>query len=267
MDKTALDQIAAILEQADLRIKEFKRDTYEESFQKYVQDNASVFSRLNAISAEESPREEQDRDREAVADALAVKAEEMLAAAKNRTKRETMQLNLNLYMVSYFLPAIVAYQRQCGGREEDMMKLTTAICDRWAVSFKNHIQVSDYESIKSGFKQKLCFVTTAVCQGLHKSQDCREITLMKQYRDEYLLSQEDGERVVHEYYDIAPTIVKRIAKEASPEEKYLYLWNYYIKRCVELVQENQNEQCRKLYETMMTELKEEYMVTDQHKHE
>lgn len=267
MDKTALDQIAAILEQADLRIKEFKRDTYEESFQKYVQDNASVFSRLNAISPEERSTEEQERDREEAADCLAVKAEEMLAAAKNRTKRETMQLNLNLYMVSYFLPAIVAYQRQSGGREEDMKKLTAAICDRWAVSFKNHIQVSDYESIKSGFKQKLCFVTTAVCQGLHKSQDCREIALMKQYRDEYLLSQEDGERVVHEYYDIAPTIVKRIAKEASPEEKYLYLWNHYIKRCVELVQENQNEQCRKLYETMMVGLKEEYMVTDQHKHE
>ena len=125
-----LDQIAAILEQADLRIKEFKRDTYEESFQKYLQDNASVFSQLNEISAEEVPLEEQDRNREAAADCLAVKAEEMLAAAKNRTKRETMQLNLNLYMVSYFLPAIVAYQRQCGGREEDMKKLTTAICDR-----------------------------------------------------------------------------------------------------------------------------------------
>lgn len=262
-----LDQIAAILEQADLRIKEFKRDTYEESFQKYLQDNASVFSQLNEISAEEVPLEEQDRNREAAADCLAVKAEEMLAAAKNRTKRETMQLNLNLYMVSYFLPAIVAYQRQCGGREEDMKKLTTAICDRWAVSFKNHIQVSDYESIKSGFKQKLCFVTTAVCQGMQKPQDCREIALMKRYRDEYLLRQEDGEAVVHEYYDIAPTIVKRIAKEASPEEKYLYLWNHYIKKCVELVEHNQNEQCRSLYEVMMNELKEEYMVTDQHKHE
>ena len=103
-----LDQIAAILEQADLRIKEFKRDTYEESFQKYLQDNASVFSQLNEISAEEVSLEEQDRNREAVADCLAVKAEEMLAAAKNRTKRETMQLKLHLYMVSYFLPAIVS---------------------------------------------------------------------------------------------------------------------------------------------------------------
>lgn len=265
MDKIALDQAAALLEQADLRIAEFKRDTYEESFQKYLDMNDAVFSQLNAIGAGDLSPEEQDQERNSVADCLAIKAEELLAAAKNRTKREKMQLNLNLYMVSYLLPAIVEYQRKYGGREEERKKLTTAICDRWAVSFKNHIQASDYESIKGGFKQKLCFVTTAVCQGLHKQQDCKELTMMKQYRDGYMLSLENGEALIHEYYDIAPTIVKRIAKEASPEEKYLYLWNHYIKKCVELLEHNQNEQCKDLYEAMMTELREEYLVTNQHK--
>lgn len=265
MDKTALDQVAAMLEQADLRIAEFKRDTYEESFHKYLEENASVWNRLNSIGAEELSAEDQNQERIQVADCLALKAEDMLAAAKNRTKREKMQLNLNLYMVSYFLPAIIASQRKSGGREEDMKQLTAAICDRWAVSFKNHIQASDYESIYGGFKQKLCFVTTAVCQGLHKPQDCRELTMMKQYRDEYLLRQENGEALIREYYDIAPTIVKRIAKEASPEEKYLYLWNRYIKKCVDLLEQNRNEQCRDVYETMMSELREEYMVTNRHK--
>lgn len=267
MDKAALDQVAAMLEQADLRIAEFKRDTYEAAFQKHLEEHAAVWSQLNDIGAQELSEEEKEQERAAVADCLAVKAEEMTAAVRNRTKRETMQINLSLYMVSYFLPAIVAYQRQCGGREEDMKKLTTAICDRWAVSFKNHIQTSDFESIKGGFKQKLCFVTTAVCSGLHKPQDCREITIMKQYRDEYLLRQDDGEALVHDYYDIAPTIVKRIAKEASAEDKYLYLWNRYIRKCVELVEQNRNEQCREVYESMMTELKKEYMVTNEHKHE
>lgn len=265
MDKIALDQIAALLEQADLRIAEFKRETYEESFYKHLEENVSVWSQLNAIGAGELSPEEQNQERTRVADCLALKAEAMLAETKNRTKREKMQLNLNLYMVSYFLPAIIAYQRKSGGGEDDMKKLTAAICDRWAVSFKNHIQASDYESIKSGFKQKLCFVTTAVCQGLHKPQDCRELTMMKQYRDEYLLGQENGEAMIREYYDIAPTIVKRIAREASPEDKYLYLWNHYIKKCVDLVERNQNEQCREVYEAMMSELREEYLVSNRHK--
>lgn len=260
MDAIALNQVSAILDQAELRIAEFKRDTYEESFQRYLEDNASVWNELMQIETRECSVQEQERAE--VADCLARKAEELLAGAKNRTKRETMQMNLNLYMVSYFLPAIVAYQRRSGAKEDDMKKLTAAICDRWALSFKNHIQVSDYESIKAGFKQKLCFVTTAVCQGLHKPQDCRELTMMKRYRDGYLMNQEDGAAVIHEYYDIAPTIVKRIAKEASPEEKYLYLWNNYIRKCVELVEQSRNEQCREVYEQMMAELREEYLVTN-----
>lgn len=265
MDKVALDQVAAMLEQSELRIAEFKRDTYEESFQKYLERNASVFSQLTAIGTEELSEEEKERERALVADCLVQKSEEMLEAAKNRNKRETLQINLSLYMVSYFLPAIVAYQRRGGGREEDMKKLTTVICDRWTARFKNRIQTSDYESIKAGFKQKLCFVTTAVCQGLHKPQNCRELVMMKEYRDRYLLRQENGEALIHEYYDIAPTIVKRIAKEAAPEEKYLYLWNHYIKKCVALLEANQKEQCREVYEAMMMELREEYLVTNQHK--
>ncbi len=265
MDKTALDQISALLEQADLRIAEFKRDTYEESFQKHLEDNAAVWNQLNAIGDSGLSPEEMERERACVADYIALKAEELLAGAKNRTGREKLQLTLNLYMVSYFLPAIVAYQRRCGGREEDIRKLTDAICGRWAVSFKNHIQTSDYESIREGFKQKLCFVTTAVCQGLQKPQDCREVMIMKQYRDQYLLSLEDGAALVHAYYDIAPTIVKRIAKEASPEDKYLYLWERYLKKCVELAEQRRNEQCREVYETMMEELREEYLITNQHK--
>jgi hypothetical protein len=262
MDELVLTQIADMLSEAERKNKEFKRDTYEESFHTYLDDNASVWSQLNAIG--ELPQEVQDEERSAVADCLVHRAEELLASVKSRSKRETLQLNLNLYMVSYFLPALVAYQRRSGGREEDMKKLTGAICDAWSLAFKNHIQTADFESIQSGFKQKLCFVTTAVCRGLHQPADCRELVMMKQYRDTYLLRQPDGERLIHEYYDIAPTIVKRIEKEASPEEKYLYLWNHYIRQCVALLDDNRQEQCREVYEGMMNELKEEYMITNRH---
>jgi hypothetical protein len=265
MDELVLKQIADMLSEAERKNKEFKRDTYEESFHNYLDENASVWSQLNGIG--ELPQEEQDTERSAVADCLVHRAEEMLKSAKSRSKRDTLQLNLNLYMVSYFLPALVAYQRRSGGREDDMKKLTGTICDTWSRSFKNQIQTADFESIQAGFKQKLCFVTTAVCQGLQKPQDCRELVMMKQYRDTYLLNQPDGEALIREYYDIAPTIVKRIEKEASPEEKYLYLWNQYIKPCVSLLDDNRQEQCREVYEAMMNELKDQYMVTNRHEKE
>ena len=76
---------------------------------------------------------------------------------------------------------------------------------------------------------------------------------------------EEGEHLIRVFYDIAPTIVISIAREASPGEKYLYLWDTYISKCVSFVENNENEKCRNLYEAMIEELKEEYMVTDRHK--
>ena len=85
---------------------------------------------------------------------------------------------------------------------------------------------------------------------------------MKQFRDGYFSRNEEGRRLIEEYYDIAPTIVKRIAREDNPGEKYLYLWNTYIRKCVDLITREENERCGQLYRAMMAELKEEYMVTD-----
>lgn len=265
MNNMHLDQIAGMLDQAADRISEFRKETYAASFERHLEENISVWCAFSSVWNEDTPDREQAYIQ--VADCLTDKAQRMQECVKGRTKREELQLNMNLYMVSYFLPAIIAYQRRCGAAEEEMKKMTGTICDRWNERFGQHIQAADYESIQAGFKQKLCFVTTAVCCGLHKPQDCREIELMKRYRDEYLFRQDDGQEIIREYYDIAPTIVKRIAREATPEEKYLYLWEHYISKCVAHVENHENERCRQLYEMMMSELKTEYMVTDRHKQE
>lgn len=260
MDNSKLNQIAGMLDQARDRIAEFRKDTYVESFQKYLEKNISVWNILADTCNTDIP--ERDEECAQVAECLVYKASEMLEEIQARREREAMRLDLSLYMVSFFLPALLDYQRICGGKEEAMKKLTDEICGVWGKRLGQHIQASDYGSIQAGFKQKLCFVTTAVCCGLHKPQDCREIELMKRYRDEYLFIQQDGEALIKEYYDIAPTIVKRIAQGASPEEKYLYLWEHYISRCISFVENHENERCRQLYEAMMSELRAEYMVTD-----
>lgn len=265
MDNMQLDQISGMFEQAPDRISEFKKESYAASFESHLEEYASVWCALTEAWNADTPDREKQRIQ--AAECPAVKARCMLESAGGRTKRQQLQHNLNLYMVSYFLPALIAYQRRRGVPEGETFELTGAICGSWNTHFGQHIQAADYESIQAGFKQKLCFVTTAVCCGLHRPQDCKEIQLMKQYRDEYLFRQEDGQALIREYYDIAPTIVKRIAREAVPEEKYLYLWNHYISKCVTYVEQQENERCRRLYEMMMSELKQEYMVTDRHKQE
>lgn len=256
------ERIKGLLEQAEVWIAAFKKETYEESFQKYVEEYRPVWDMTAAALHDDRLLQEQEEERARIAEAFVQGARGRLDAVSGRTKKEKLQYEMNLYMVTYVLPALLCWE-DCGGRQkEETKRLTDMICGRWQEAFGARIQAADYEVIRSGFKQKLCFVTTAVCRGLNKPADCREITLMKQFRDGYFSRNEEGRRLIGEYYDIAPTIVKRIAREANPGEKYLYLWNTYIRKCVDLITRDENERCGRLYRSMMAELKEEYMVTD-----
>lgn len=256
------ERIKGLLEQAEVWIAAFKKETYEESFQKYVEEYRPVWDTTAAALHDDRLLQEQEEERARIAEAFVQGARGRLDAVSGRTKKEKLQYEMNLYMVTYVLPALLCWEN-CGGRQkEETKRLTDMICGRWQEAFGARIQAADYEVIRSGFKQKLCFVTTAVCRGLNKPADCREIKLMKQFRDGYFSRNEEGRRLIGEYYDIAPTIVKRIAREANPGEKYLYLWNTYIRKCVDLISRDENERCGRLYRSMMAELKEEYMVTD-----
>lgn len=256
------ERIEGLFDQVERWIAEFKKETYEAAFQRYLDENRPVWDMIEAAVKDDRLLQEQEQARAQIAEAFVQGAACRLEAVSGRSKKEKLQYQMNLYMVTYVLPALICRQERCGRPKEETKRLTDVICGRWQESFGARIQASDYASIQSGFKQKLCFVTTAVCRSLRKPGDCREIVLMKRFRDGYFSRSEEGKRLIEEYYDIAPTIVKRIAREADSGEKYLYLWNTYIKKCVDLIAAEENEQCGRLYRAMMSELKEAYMVTD-----
>ena len=266
MGRSAMEpeRIAGLFDQAEARIAEFKKETYEESFRAYLEKNVSVWDMIGEARAGDMLLQEQEEASAQIADAFISGARRKVDVVKGRAKRDTLQYQLNLYMVSYVLPAVIEWQKRCGRQEEETKQITNAVCSRWEAAFGARIQASGHASIQAGFRQKLCFVTTAVCCGLQRPQDCREIVLMKQFRDGYFTETQEGRSLIQEYYDIAPTIVKRIAREADSTAKYQYLWNTYIRKCVDYLEKGQNEQCSRLYQLMMQELKEEYMVTAPH---
>ena len=59
----------------------------------------------------------------------------------------------------------------------------------------------------TGQQYSPCFITTAVCEYFGKSDDCRELTTLRNYRDKWLKNQPDGQKLIDEYYKIAPSIV------------------------------------------------------------
>ncbi|MDE7016782.1 MAG: hypothetical protein K2P65_04270 [Lachnospiraceae bacterium] len=261
MEQIELTAVAALLDQTQKWLKGFRKETYADSFEAFMEENRELWVSFRRLFLK---KEESLQAQEAVAVALTTKMQELLDAGKSRRGKEETQLDVGLYLVSYVFPALLSCQENPKS-DGNAAKMADAICKKWNGTFRGHtIQYADFASIQNGFKQKLCYVTTAICQGLHKSQNCREVQLMKAYRDEYLVLQEGGEEITREYYDIAPTIVKRIAKEASPEEKYQYLWEHYLQFCVAMVESGKYEECKETYMQMIEELKREYLITDHH---
>lgn len=259
MSKIDLAAVAALIDQGEKRVREFNRDTYADSFSAFLEENEELWKEFRRLFQEESNDEETEK---AVAEALIKKAQSLVEEQTKRVKKEQTQLNINLFVVSYVLPAII----ECQGyqkKDSNACKMAEAICAGWKEAFPKYaISYADFASIQGGFKQKLCYVTTAVCKALHKPQNCPELSAMKRYRDDYMLHQENGEQMVLEYYDIAPTIVKRIEKEAEPEAKYQYLWEHYLRFCLAMIEAGQYEECKEKYTEMVEELRKQYIVTN-----
>lgn len=248
----ALQNVVPVFEDMDLKLRGFKKDTYSTLFTEYLEKNHEYFGALNQFLASD----EDKNDYQELANHIIEYAENMLNQLESKIKKENLQLNLNMFMAIYFLPAILE------GKQANAQEFADTVCEKWAVKFKgSNIKSADFASIQSGFKSKLCYVTTVVCKSLHKPEDCYELNLLKDYRDHYLVGTENGEELIQKYYDIAPTIVKRIDKTENAEEKYRYIWERYLKPCIAYIEHGEKEECGKTYIHMIEELQNQFVIT------
>ena len=104
-----------------------------------------------------------------------------------------------------------------------------------------------------------CFITTAVCKCLDKSDDCEELTILRNYRDNWLKEQPDGKKLIAEYYHIAPKIVAAIEERVDRENIYRGLLDDYIIPCVEDIKIGKNENAKERYIMMVEKLRKKYV--------
>lgn len=228
----------------------FKKDKYEAAFDNLYHiyedtlkavDNAYLYSE----SKEELLTE--------FAANFVKEADKEIELLPKKGAKDQKLMDYNLSLAVYVIPIILQYK----GKSSE--PLADKILEEWKKAYpKTNVGKSDFENINNGFRKKLCYITTAVCETLGKGDDCYELTLLRNYRDEYLLSQEDGEEIVSEYYNIAPTIVNRINKMPDAKKIYKNVWEKYLKPCIRLIEEDNNFECKKIYTSMVRELQNEY---------
>ena len=103
-----------------------------------------------------------------------------------------------------------------------------------------------------------CYITTAVCGSLHKPDDCYELTLFRAFRDGWLQAQPDGDALIAEYYEIAPSIVQAIDALPNAKEIYRTIWDKHLAPCLAMLEAKNMRGCKEAYKKMVLDLKEKF---------
>lgn len=249
--ESVLEDLAAMMKK-DNALKEFKRDRYTDSFARYYKEHKPVLAEFSKIYVQSGCSEAVAKK---AAGAFLEYMEQEIASVSKRSTKESKVMDASLVLVVYVLPAMQEYKGQA------MEALSDCLVALWRERFpKNQISKSTFEQINGGFKRKLCYITTAVCESLGKEDDCMELNLLRRYRDQYLMHSEEGAKIIEGYYDIAPTIVNRINKQADSAGIYQEIWECYLKKCVSLIQSDRKEECKEVYSSMVNYLTKEYVI-------
>lgn len=237
------------------KVGEFKRKTYSDVFEK-VTRFIKVFRRKSPVYAK---RQKKTDAKKLVEELALVIPDYALGKIGEQSKKEKDRLyvDFNLNMAVYVVP-ILNYS----GNEwcEKLAKRMVELWNEKKVS-KLTLSYSTYDNIKSGFKSRLCYITTAVCEHLDKPDDCYELTTLRDYRDHYLMQTEEGRGIVEDYYEIAPGIVMMINMRKDAEAVYSNLYQQYLVPCIEMIEAGENEACQNLYMDMVHNLQKEYLYS------
>lgn len=95
-----------------------------------------------------------------------------------------------------------------------------------------------------------CWLTTACCEYKGLEDDCKELTILRRFRDEILMNMPDGKEMIQTYYQEAPRIIIQINQCEQKNE--IYDWIYEkILNIINKIEEKKYDQAVTDYLYMM----------------
>jgi hypothetical protein len=102
-----------------------------------------------------------------------------------------------------------------------------------------------------------CFLTTACVEYAGLSDDCHELQVLRNFRDNYVVTLPKGDEILAEYYSTAPQIVRDIQASCHRDEVLQKLFNQ-VKEIVVLIDAGCNQQAANCYTNMFRALKQQH---------
>lgn len=107
-----------------------------------------------------------------------------------------------------------------------------------------------------------CFINTAICEVLGKSDDCEELRALRCFRDGYFKSVPGGDALVADYYRRAPVILARLGFGAGRTTVLRRVYHQYLKPTLQYIHDGINARALENYRVMVADL--ERVITEKH---
>lgn len=104
-----------------------------------------------------------------------------------------------------------------------------------------------------------CFLTSACTEARGLPDDCKELTVLRNFRDSYLKGLPEGQAEICQYYHIAPVIVDKIHSLSNANEIFDNIYTELVLPCVELIQCGKNEAAHHKYRDYVQLLRRQYL--------
>lgn len=104
-----------------------------------------------------------------------------------------------------------------------------------------------------------CYLTSACTRAMGLTDDCRELTMLRSFRDDWLALQDGGKDEIQHYYDVAPRIVAAIESRQDAMQRLKELYDGLVLPCCDLIALGRLEESRALYRETALKLERDYL--------
>jgi hypothetical protein len=109
------------------------------------------------------------------------------------------------------------------------------------------------------YRKGACFMTTACIEAKELQDNCTELSILRTFRDDYVLKLPNGEKLISEYYSIGPKIIENIKLLQNSKEIFLNLYNTLVLKSIQLIRQGKHEEALQNYINTVKELKLTFM--------
>jgi hypothetical protein len=154
-----------------------------------------------------------------------------------------------------------AYQR---AKHEDLDNVHQVVkpdaCDSWLWNSQGDKveRSSDDDSSSSNSDSSSsggCFITTACVQAKGLPDNCKELTILRNFRDTYMRNLGNGSSEIENYYNTAPAIVSKINNRLDKNEIWVKVYDR-LSVAINMIELNDLNGAYNYYKNLVTDLKE-----------